>query len=82
MLIQRTTLRIDQQIYKLAKKEAVDKEISLQILINKALRQYLAINNDIREQKEFKLGSFDLGKLKKKIDRKTLYGQRPKTSTN
>lgn len=82
MLIQRTTLKIDQQIYKLAKKKAVDQEISLQNLINNALKQYLTVDSDdnIQQRKEFKFGNFDLGKLKEKIDRKTLYEERPKTN--
>ncbi len=82
MLIKRTTLRLNQELYKLAKKRAVDEESNFQDLVNKALARYLKIEKKVsREQKgRFEFGSFDLGGLKGKIDRESIYAQRAKKS--
>ena len=81
MLIQRTTLKLNQEIYKLAKKRAIDEEINFQELVNMALKRYLERKEKkVSKKKKFKFGSFDIGGLKTKIDRKTIYEDRPKIS--
>ena len=81
MLIQRTTLKLDQEVYKLAKKRAIDKEINFQELVNKALKRYLQVEKEeTAGKKKFRFGSFDLGGLKGKLDRGSIYEQRSKTN--
>lgn len=78
MLTKRTTLKLDQEIYKLAKKKAIDEEVDFQELINEALALYLKTEKKTRETRKerFDFGRFDLGGLKGKINRKSLYAKR------
>ena len=76
MLYQRTTLRLNQDIYKQAKKRAVDQDINLQDLINQALKSYLNIADKTKKNANLDLAEFDIGKTKGKIDRKAIYGQK------
>lgn len=75
MLIQRTTLKLNQDIYKAAKKRAIDEEMDFQELVNKALSRYLDQEKKSKKM-GFRFADFDLGGLKSKLDRKTIYGKR------
>ena len=81
MLIQRTTLKLDQEVYKLAKKRAIDKEINFQELVNRALKRYLQVEEkETARKKKFRFGNFDLGGLKGKLDRESIYEQRSRAN--
>lgn len=76
MLYQRTTLRLNQDIYKQAKKRAIDQDINLQDLINQALKSYLNIADKTEKSTGLELAEFDIGKVKGKVNRKAIYGQK------
>ena len=40
-MLKRTTVRLDEGLFKLAKKRAIDEGITFQELVNRALRRYL-----------------------------------------
>jgi len=81
MLIQRTTLKLNQEVYKLAKKRAIDKEINFQELVNRALKRYLQVEEkETAREKKFRFGDFDLGGLKGKLYRESIYEQRSRAN--
>jgi len=76
MLIQRTTLKLDQEIYKQAKKKAIDEEINFQQLVNKALENYLRKKRANQNGKEeIKFSSLNIGGLKTGLRRKDIYNE-------
>ena len=78
MLLKRTTLRLEEEIYRLAKKRAVDEGVTLQELVNRVLRRYLVREKGgglVEKERRLKLGGFDVGRVKEKIERRRLYGE-------
>lgn len=68
----RTTVRFEENLFKDARKLAIDKGLGFAELVNEALKNFLSKQPRVKKQKfEFKV--YDMGKIKGSISRADIY---------
>lgn len=72
-MIIRTTVRFEENLFKDARKIAIDKGMDFASLINEALKNFIAKYPKPKKQK-FELKVYNIGKIKGSLSRKDLYG--------
>jgi len=68
----RTTVRLDEELFKDARKKAIDQGVAFAKIVNEALRNYLKVEKKAKTSK-FELKVYNIGKIKGSLRRKDLY---------
>lgn len=68
----RTTVRFEENLFKDARKMAIDKGMMFAEIVNEALRSFLKKQPKVKKQK-FELKVYNMGKLKGRISRADIY---------
>ena len=68
----RTTVRLDEDLFKEARKKAIDQRVAFADIVNKALKDYLKEPKKAKTAK-FELKVYNMGKVKGKISRADIY---------
>lgn len=69
----RTTVRFEEDLFKDARKKAIDQGIAFAEIINNALREYLKGSHKKAVYKKIKFGAYHLGKIKGSLRRVDIY---------
>ncbi len=70
----RTTVRLEDNIFKEARKEAIDQGLAFTDLINQALRNYLSRDKKVKKG-DFKFKVYKMGRVSGSLSREEIYRQ-------
>ena len=70
----RTTVRLEDNIFKEARKEAIDRGMAFTDLINRALRDYLSPTKKAKKR-DFKFKFYKMGRVAGSLSREQIYRQ-------
>ncbi len=68
----RTTVRLDDEVFKEARKKAIDQRLSFASILNEALKAYLKKPKK-ETRRQFKLKIYDMGQIKGSLSRTEIY---------
>lgn len=68
----RTTVRLEDEIFKEARKKAIDERVAFANIVNQALKNYLQQPKQAKKQ-EFKFKVYNMGTIKGNLSRQELY---------
>lgn len=69
----RTTVRIEERIFKDARKKAIDEGLPFAKVVNQALKQYLQIPKNKPKKQKFEYKIYNIGQIKGSLSREDLY---------
>lgn len=70
----RTTVRLEDNIFKEARKEAIDRGVAFTDLINQALKNYLSPTKKVKKG-DFKFKIYKMGQVAGRLSREQVYRQ-------
>lgn len=70
----RTTVRLEDNIFKEARKEAIDRGMAFTDLINQVLKNYLSLTKKAKKR-DFKFKIYKMGRIVGSLSREQIYSQ-------
>lgn len=69
----RTTVRFEENLFKDARKKAIDEGLPFAKVVNQALKQYLQIPKNKPKKQKFEFKIYNIGRIKGSLSRENLY---------